>query len=302
MLSFFLNSIAALLLGFFWLRFFRQVDGFEKESWKASLSCLGMGLLSPLVTFFLSPFLNGFFDTESGNGLLGYAIIKVGMIEEFSKILPFLILLVKTDWIDESVDYIKYPALSAIGFATTENILYAVEHGMEVLHYRAVLALPGHVFFSAVCGFFLFRGSRMGSRFSPFHFLAGFCLGVLAHGLYDYFLFLGSVYSIISVVMAGLFSFYLKKMIFFSLRDSRFFNAGLLPEIFRAGRQLFLGMFLLFVFNSLSAALLQENTDAAAIYARDNGLPAMLSTLVLMFLLGLDEKGYRKVLGLPKKP
>jgi RsiW-degrading membrane proteinase PrsW (M82 family) len=301
MLTFLLNSFAALLLGFFWLRFFRHVDGFEKESVKASFVCLAMGLLSPVVTFAISPFIEGTFDRESVDGLLGFAIFQVGAVEEFSKILPFLILLFRTNWINESVDFVKYPAVSAIGFATTENILYAMQHGLEVLQFRAVLSLPGHVFFSSVCGFMLYRGFRKYQEFSVWYLLAGFSIGVLAHGLYDFFLFTESFLGVVSLVMAGFFTFYIKKMLFISLRDSEYFNADLLPEIFKAGRHLFLGMLILFFLISLSAGLNSGNWKDSVDYAFSNGIPALVTTGIMMALIGLDEKGYRKVLGLPKK-
>jgi len=301
MLTLLINTIASLLLGFFWLRFFRHVDGFEKESWRASLICLGMGLLSPLVVFLISPFIEGSFDKSEMDGLFGFAVLQVGVVEEFSKILPFLILLAKTDWINESTDYVKYPAVSAIGFATTENILYAMENGMEVLQIRSVLCLPGHVFFTSVCGFFLYRGYRQTGKFSPVHFLLGFSIGVLAHGLYDFFLFTGSALGVVSLLLAGVFAWAIKRMLFISIRDSEFHEPSKLPEIFRAGRHLFAGMFLLFLFTVVSAGILQEDWSAALDYALSNGLKAIFTTAILMGLIGLDEKGYRKVLGLPQR-
>jgi RsiW-degrading membrane proteinase PrsW (M82 family) len=302
MLTPILNIIAALLLGLAWLHFFRQVDGFERESWKASFVCLGLGLISPLLTLLISPFFDGVFDRESTDGLLAYALIQVAAVEELSKILPFLFILLKTDWVNESTDYVKYPAVSAIGFATTENILYAGDHGMEVLQYRAVLALPGHVFFSAVCGFFLYQAVKNKSRLRFQYLFFGFLIGVTAHGLYDFFLFTESALAIISIAMAGFFSYYIKKMLFYSLRDSEFFNADLLPEIFRAGRVLFGGMIFLFLFTAASSALISGDPESMLEYVKSNGAPALISTLILMSLLGLDEKGYRKVLGLPAKP
>lgn len=301
MLTFLLNAAAALMLGFFWLRFFRHVDGFEKESWKASIICLSLGLLSPVLTIVITPFIEGNFDRSATDGLLGYAIFQVGAVEEFSKILPFLILLFRTNWINESVDYIKYPAVAAIGFATSENLLYAMDHGIEVLRFRAVLCIPGHVFFSSICGFFLYKGYKATGRFSTPHFFAGFSLGVLAHGFYDFFLFTQSVLSVLSLVMAGFFAFWIKKMLFISIRDSEYFDAALLPEIFKAGRHLFLGMVLLFVLISVSVGVNSGIWQDALDYALENGIQAIITTAILMMLIGMDEKGYRKVLGLPHK-
>jgi len=301
MLTFIVNTVASLLLGFFWLRFFRQADGFEKESWRASLICLGMGLLSPLVTFAIDPFMEGTFDRNQLDGLLGFALFQVGALEEFSKILPFLILLTKTNWINESTDYIKYPAVSAIGFATTENILYAMEHGVDVLQFRAVLSLPGHVFFSSVCGYILYQGYRRTGGFSPSYFFYGFSAGFLAHGFYDFFLFTESSLYLLSLMMAGFFSWAIKRMIFSCIYDSEFHEESRLPEIFRAGRHLIAGMFFLFLFTTISSGILKEDWSVALDYAITNGPSAIFTTVILMLLIGLDEKGYRKALGLPEK-
>lgn len=300
MLSLILNSFAALLLGFFWLRFFRQVDAFEKESWRASLICLGSGLLSPLITLIISPLFGDVFDQNTGSGLLAYAVIQVGAVEEFSKILPFLFILYKTSWIDESIDFVKYPALSAIGFATTENILYAASHGMEVLQYRAVLSVPGHVFFSMITGWFLYRGIRQDGGFPWLYFLAGYLVGILAHGLYDYFLFIGGLFSMISLILAAFFAFGIKKMIFYSIRDSEFYSSEKLPEIFRAGRFLWLGMVLLFLFTAASAGIISGNPQDIPDYILSNGIPAIITTVILTSLIGIDEKGFRKVLGVKR--
>lgn len=300
MLSFILNTIASLLLGYFWLRFFRQVDVFEKESWLATLLCVVLGLLSPLITFLVSPLFGEAFDRSSVTGLLGYSVIQVGMVEEFSKILPFFIILFTTRWVDESLDFILYPALSAIGFATTENILYASSHGMEVLQYRAVLSLPGHVFFSVISGWFLYRGIQSGGGFSVLWFLGGYLLGVLSHGLYNFFLFLGGMWSLVSVVLASLFAFYIKKILFYCVRDSEFYNHSIMPEIFQAGRNLWLGMILLFIMISISAGLVSRNPMEVFIYVIANGFPALVSTIILLSLVGLDEKGFRKVLGIKR--
>lgn len=146
-MTFILNVIASLLLGFVWVWFFRQIDSFESESRYATFICLFLGMLSPLVTLSVQPFIEGAFDKSDTISLLNYAIFKVGAVEELSKILPFLVILKTSKWVDESVDFIKYPAISAIGFASVENILYAEEHGIDVLQLRAAISVPAHIFF-----------------------------------------------------------------------------------------------------------------------------------------------------------
>ena len=133
------------------------------------------------------------------------------------------------------------------------------------------------------------------------YFLFGYIIGTTAHGLYDFFLFTETFLAVISVAMAGFFSYFIKKMLFYTLRDSQFYNPEMLPEIFRAGRILFTGMLLLFLFTAFSAGITSGSFGAVVDYAISNGISALFTTAILLALIGLDEKGYRKVLGIPAK-
>jgi RsiW-degrading membrane proteinase PrsW (M82 family) len=297
-MTFILNVIASLLLGFVWVWFFRQIDSFESESRYATFICLFLGMLSPLVTLSVQPFIEGAFDKSDTISLLNYAIFKVGAVEELSKILPFLVILKTSKWVDESVDFIKYPAISAIGFASVENILYAEEHGIDVLQLRAAISVPAHIFFSTVAGYFLWLGVKNQGRFQWMYMGLGFSIGVISHGLFDFFLFTGNtILSLVSLGMVVGFGFYLKKMVFHVVRDSHFYKEEVLPEVFRSGRILFLGLVILFFFIAISKWMIYNDSDFFWDYVQENGIPALIATSVLTVLIALDEKGFKKMLG-----
>lgn len=299
-----LSVLGSLLLGGVWLWFFRRIDSFEPESWKATFTCLFLGAVSPLfieAVVGLSPFLGSLSNDKPGVPLLQFAIFRVAMVEELVKAVPFLTILLFTRWINESVDYIKYPALSAMGFATVENILYASRYGIDVLQIRGILCVSGHIFYSALAGYFLWLGhARGGMLLAIPALLLGFALGVLAHGLYDYFLFENdftenSGIGLVSVVLCGGFMYAFNKMLLVSLRESHFFSPQVLRTVYGAGMGLFIGLGLIFGFIGLSLALRNGTWLAALSYWMENGIQALAGTATLTFLLALDRKDIRKL-------
>jgi RsiW-degrading membrane proteinase PrsW (M82 family) len=299
-----LSIFGSLLLGGVWLRFFRRIDSFEPESWKATFTCLFLGAVSPLfieAVVGLSPFLGSLSNDKPGVPLLQFAIFRVALVEELVKAVPFLTILLFTRWINESVDYIKYPALSAMGFATVENILYAAQYGIDVLQIRGILCVSGHIFYSALAGYFLWLGSaRGGMLLAVPALLLGFGLGVLSHGVYDYFLFENdfaenSGIGLVSVVLCGCFMYAFNKMLLVSLRESQFFSPLVLRTVYGAGMGLFLGLALIFGFIGLSLAWLGGSWMAALNYWTANGFQAVAGTTTLTFLLALDRKDIQKL-------
>jgi hypothetical protein len=82
--------------------------------------------------------------------------------------------------LDEPIDALVYSAAAALGFASVENLLYAIRQGQEVLYLRALLSVPGHLFFSAIWAFGIAR-----SKFSNKSSLGSLVLASFLHGLYD---------------------------------------------------------------------------------------------------------------------
>jgi hypothetical protein len=99
-----------------------------------------------------------------------------------------VILLFFKKHLTETVDYIVYAAISAIGFACFENVLYFLDHGVKIIAMRSVTSLPAHLFNSVifVYGLLLYRfrpGRRDKLVIVSFMFFA-----ILSHALYDFFL------------------------------------------------------------------------------------------------------------------
>ncbi|MCK6461685.1 MAG: PrsW family glutamic-type intramembrane protease [Planctomycetes bacterium] len=102
--------------------------------------------------------------------------IRVGLVEELMKLLPFLVFIYRHREFDEPMDGIVYAVAVALGFATVENALYATAYGGDILVYRAFTSTLAHVAFTGLWGYaFGLRARRV----------RGFAAGVALHGAYD---------------------------------------------------------------------------------------------------------------------
>ncbi|MFK2824233.1 glutamic-type intramembrane protease PrsW [Bacillus sp. B190/17] len=122
------------------------------------------------------------------------AFFTVGLFEEFVKWFILYYLIYSHVDFDEPYDGIVYGTSVSLGFATAENILYLLSYGVEHAFLRALLPVSSHALFGVLMGFYLgkakfSRDGRKGGRLA-FSLLIPFLL----HGLYDYILFIESVW------------------------------------------------------------------------------------------------------------
>jgi RsiW-degrading membrane proteinase PrsW (M82 family) len=183
--------IGALLILIAWLVFLMWIDAFETEKVRHILFALTLGcgfsmLTAPLYDFYkvtLGFELNGSYIND-----LLYSIFAIGIIEELVKILPFLILLRFKQIINESMDYIVYPSVCALGFAFMENLLYFHESGLDSMLSRALSATVLHMALTSFVAYGLFYADyrAKSSRFAYFFF--AFFGACVIHGVYDFWL------------------------------------------------------------------------------------------------------------------
>lgn len=118
------------------------------------------------------------------------------IVEEFTKGLVLLLILwIRPRAIDGVVDGIVYAALSAAGFAFTENILYFARFSDTLLDTFVARALMGpfaHVSFSLMMGIAIGLAARHRNRWAwTWLFPIGFLLAVALHSLWNYSTFSG---------------------------------------------------------------------------------------------------------------
>ena len=183
--------ISAFLISLAWFLYLRRLDIFEPEKIRYLLMVLLGGML-------FSMFCGVLYDTfeyRFGFGLNGnrlndllFCIFGIGLIEETVKIVPFLIFLKLTDEVNESVDYIIYASISALGFAFMENLLYFQDLGLSNISGRAFSAVLLHMTLTSIVAYGLFYSRYTRKNKDRSYFLIAFALACVIHGIYDYWL------------------------------------------------------------------------------------------------------------------
>lgn len=178
-------------------------DVYEKESTGLLTRLFLAGIASAILTLFLSEGLSTIFPfflseapilSYSLFELFLYVFIGVALIEEFSKWLLVKTIAWKNKEFNYLYDAIVYCVFVSLGFATLENILYALQISTaKNILLRGILAIPCHAFVGVFMGYFLGRAKankinnnkKACKKDLFFSILVPTCL----HGTYDYLLY-----------------------------------------------------------------------------------------------------------------
>jgi len=184
---------AALLPGFFILRYIYSKDSIEKEDPRLLGSLLLQGVYAALCSIVLEMIGEYILDLslskDSPAYVLVLAFLVVAVVEEGTK---FFFLKKKT-WnlpdFNYTFDAIVYAVFVSMGFAMFENVKYVFGYGLGVALPRAFLAVPGHMGFAVFMGYFYGKakvaesnGNRSGMILD---LVASYAIAVLLHGIYD---------------------------------------------------------------------------------------------------------------------
>ena len=224
-----IGFFGALLVMLSWLFYLRKIDIYESEKWKHLILIFLLGVLFSKVTFLLSD-LNSMFTGFSLNGKvwndLLYCIVGIGIIEEFVKILPVILILKYSKAINEPVDYLVYGSVSALGFAFAENLLYFNSYGPQIIMGRALTAVVFHMFLTSLAAYGIMLDKYKARKGLLTDFVKYFILSAVIHGLYDFWLInpVVSQFGLISIIiLIFCFSFF-NTLISNALSNSEFYD------------------------------------------------------------------------------
>lgn len=181
----FLLSIlaAAIAPGVSLLAYFYLKDRYESEPVHTVIRMFIMGGLMVFPTMVLQrAFVLGF-----GENPIVYSFMYSSLLEEFLKWFILFFLIYKHQDFDEPYDGIVYATAVSLGFATAENVIYALlfEPSISSLVMRALLPVSGHAIFGVAMGYHLGKAKfRTGSGKRELVF--SLSLPVLYHGVFDY--------------------------------------------------------------------------------------------------------------------
>ncbi len=180
--------IAGILISAVWIFFFHKIDVFEKDRISILIFTFLLGIISAFLSSILYDIWHIYFKFHLSGSLVNdliYSVFCIGFIEELVKLIPFLVVLFALKEMNESVDFIIYASLGALGFATIENMHYFNELGLSNINSRALSAVVLHMALTSlsVYGLFVKKYKGIGLYVIP-----TFLAAMILHGVYDFFL------------------------------------------------------------------------------------------------------------------
>ena len=119
--------------------------------------------------------------------------IGIALVEELFKWVITRFIAYSDKAFDEVYDIIVYSVFASLGFACIENILYVVNYGLDVAFRRAIFAIPGHMCFGVIMGYFLAQaklGESNGNKSLAIkNTIFSILAPTLAHTVYDSLLY-----------------------------------------------------------------------------------------------------------------
>lgn len=176
---------AGIAPGFALLSYFYLKDEYDAEPVIDVLRTFFLGVILVFPIMFIQYVL----DVEQiiASNLLS-AFISAGFLEEFFKWFLLYFTIYQSSVFDEQYDGIVYGVSISLGFATLENILYLISHGIEFAIGRAFLPVSSHALFGVVMGYYLGKAKFSISPHKNKWLIFSFALPFLLHGVYDYIL------------------------------------------------------------------------------------------------------------------
>jgi RsiW-degrading membrane proteinase PrsW (M82 family) len=183
--------ISALLPGFLWLRVFTKGRSYRGAPLKILLITFLLGMASVIPAGFIEFLLIDSDELEYGLASFGTVVVAmffiVGPVEETSKFLAVRLGVYRTRHLREPLDGLIYGAAASLGFATAENIGYALLFGPELMIVRGPVSTLGHVVFGSLWALSLNPQAPPGRR--KIVGITALAAAALLHGLFNVLLF-----------------------------------------------------------------------------------------------------------------
>jgi RsiW-degrading membrane proteinase PrsW (M82 family) len=176
-----------------WIGYFYYKDRHQPEPVICTGTAFILGFLAAYLCFKSYGLLPSFGIPEDASVLMEhhgwlfllYCLGPVGLMEEFIKFLPFIIVILRFKDFDEEIDGIVYASIIALGFASYENIHYLAELDGFALFGRAVASPLTHTIFSSIWGHMV-GVAYMRKQSLIKASVKGLTLSAMFHGIFDF--------------------------------------------------------------------------------------------------------------------
>ncbi|MGI9271424.1 MAG: PrsW family intramembrane metalloprotease [Woeseiaceae bacterium] len=178
---------------FFWAVYHYHKDRHLPEPVGHLLLAFGLGIVAAGVSQSLYVALEplglrfdaGYLGESNSLGLLAYALFAIGPIEEFSKLIFFVLIILRFDEFDEPLDGIIYASFIALGYAAIENWQYLDYLTPLEAAARGFASPVVHIVFASIWGHWIGQAHLAGRPLLP-AILLGLGAAAILHGLYDF--------------------------------------------------------------------------------------------------------------------
>ncbi len=166
------------------LMFVYYEDKYEKEPLLMLINAFFLGFLAVIISIVIYKIFPENFFTKNAN--INRALLinfLIGIIEETSKFLIFILFIWKNKNFNEKFDGIIYSVFISLGFASLENLKYILI--AEDPYYTAILrgltSVPAHGIFGVSMGFFIGKAKFDRKSF----IILAILIPIILHFLYD---------------------------------------------------------------------------------------------------------------------
>lgn len=186
-LQLFLAILPAILIA--WVIY--RADRHEREKWFPLTLCFLLGMLVTIPVMEVQEFFYNLGIDQPSNlfWVCITSFVIVAFFEELFKFLTLILFPYLRPFFNEPLDGIIYAVMISMGFATLENVLYALQFSISTTALRGITAVPAHAVFATMMGYFVGKAKFKTERKTQIRFLlTGLGMAVLVHGLYDFFI------------------------------------------------------------------------------------------------------------------
>lgn len=171
-----------------------------------TIGTCGIFIAADMVPFVFPNWRNRIYGDEMVS-LFTFALVQVACLEEAIKFVLFKISYSKREF--NPLTTMFYCVCVSCGFAVAENLIYANMFGTSVLLIRAFTAIPMHIIFGVIMGYFISVGKikSIGKHgiesagIAMSYSTIGVLAAALLHGIYDFVGFQGMIDKIWWIVI-----------------------------------------------------------------------------------------------------
>jgi RsiW-degrading membrane proteinase PrsW (M82 family) len=165
------------------------------------------------------------FDGKSLSDMAIKAFVVVAVIEEVAKFAFIRGILYRNKNFNEPFDGIIYSVMVGMGFALMENVIYIMNGDGGTAIVRMFTAVPAHALFAVIMGYFL-GIAKLDHKHTGWYSLAALVAATLAHGIYDYFIFISFIPGLwIGAIVSLIIGYFLARKAMKIHQDSSPFKA-----------------------------------------------------------------------------